>query len=156
MRENVKKNICIFLYIILGVVGLFKIPFGPSFLSLVDTFYPMMIMFICLFCIANYGSKEDRIMGFHFFITFGVVLYYILLASLLEGFFKSPIFSDLSTFHIVYLIVLFIVSILAFVISSVYILNDKIREKYKYPIVPLALFDLGFVLALVLSFMTGF
>ena len=155
MREDVKKNIYIFLYIILGAVGLFKIPFGKSFLSL-EIFYPMMIMFICLFCIANYGSKEDRIMGFHFFITFGVLLYYILLASLLEGFFRSPIFSDLSTFHIVYLIVLFIVSILAFVISSVYILNDKIREKYKYPIAPLALFDLGFVLALVLSFMTGF
>ena len=85
-----------------------------------------------------------------------IFFYMILISSFLNGFFNSPISDDMGAFLYIYIIVILIIGALAFVTSTIYIVNFKFREKLKYPIIPLALFFLSFLLAALLSIMTNY
>ena len=156
MDNNIKfekKQIIYFsLYILIFLIGVVKAILASNYECIAGHAIPM-IFFVIGFMSCT--EKKGKGVGLIFLYAHGLLGFFGMMTNLLRELWFSPIMTDLYTGHKIYLGLLIVASIIAFAASTVYNLNNKIKEKSKYPIIPLALFLLCFILALICPYVLG-
>lgn len=141
---EIKKLCFIGMFVFIGLLGLTTLNQVNEDMPYIFLYYFGMIFFVAGFFVGN----NIKGVGIIFLFSHGGTGFGLMLASLLGNTLKSPVFEDIIPLNIkIYLIVGICFIVLAFLVSIINNLSDKIRYKTKYPFVPLSIFTIVFVMA---------
>ena len=146
-----EKVIYFTLYILFGVVGIVKsiVDFSTNPVGPMGFFFGMIFFVAGIYACTSRGSK---VIGILFLFTHGGVGYGVMIGSLLANLYDSPIITDLGNNSNNYFIIFQTLIILAVIGFIIFNLSDKVKDKYKYPIIPVALMLAATIIAVIFPY----
>ena len=142
-----------FLFAVVGILGFIRssIEFSTINDATIIAYFFGMIFFACgIFVCA--GSGGAKVFGIFFLFSHGGIGYFLMMTGLLECYYRSPLITDLggrSSFWLIVFQSLVLLAVLGFIIFN---LSNKVKNKFKYPIIPLVLLLVATIIAVLFPY----